>query len=358
MQFLAERSTLNQALALAVESTGKGQMSILQTVLLELSDNTLTLRSTDLKTSLMTKVQVEGREDGKLAVFADKLSAILSGLPDGPVDFAYVDGVFKVKPKTKKATYKLPVMQAQNFPDFPEFDESASFEITGAELLAAVQKSAFAVSQDETRFFMNGLYLTNDNGLKLVATDGRRLAVAKLLDKVIDLTGSIVTVKPLLLLAKRTGPADVVTVSLGAKQVKFTAPNFTIWGSLIEGQFPNYKKVIPSDCKNTLTLDRSELEQALKRVAILTDGLAKKITIDVKLDKILVKSVENNLGEAVEEVEAVATAENQFCFNYTFLTDAIKGGKGELVMQYNEAGHPFKIEEDGNLQVIMPMSAE
>lgn len=358
MRFFAEKSTLQVALASALEATGKGQHSVLQTVLLTLTGNTLSLDATDVKMYLHTSIEVDGQEDGSVAVFCDKLTAILSGLPSGMVSIEYKDNNIILKPDSKKATYKIPTMAAQSFPEKPVHGEAHSFEIAGSDLVRMVGKVAHAVSADETRWFMNGIFFTSESGnLRLVSTDGRRLALCDSVIAVGDM-GIIVPMRPLLLVAKHAGAVETITVQVSDKHINFKFGNAEISSVLIEGQFPNYTKVIPQGYVDKLTVDKTDFMQAVKRVSVLSDGKSQKMRFELKENSLTVSTNGTDAGEASEELQATATTERLFFLNYGYVIDALKAADDSAVIEYSESSRPLVIREDNSLQIIMPMQAD
>ena len=358
MRFFAEKSTLQVALASALEATGKGQHSVLQTVLLTLAGNTLSLDATDVKTYLHTSIEVDGQEDGSVAVFCDKLTAILSGLPAGMVSIEYKDNNIILKPDSKKATYKIPTMAAQSFPEKPVIGDAKSFEIAGSELVRMIGKVAHAVSADETRWFMNGLYFTTDQGnLRMVATDGRRLALCDSDIQCNDFN-IIVPIRPLQLITKHAGAVETITVQVSDKHINFVFGNSEISSVLIEGQFPNYTKVIPQGYTDKLTVDKTDFMQAVKRVSVLSDGKSQKMRFELKENSLTVSTEGTDAGEASEELKATASTERLFFLNYGYVIDALKSADDSAVIEYGESSKPVVIKEANSLQIIMPMQAD
>jgi DNA polymerase-3 subunit beta len=355
MKFTANKKTLASALSQAAEATGKGSMSVLQTVLITLNGNKLELTATDIKTWLHTSIEVDGHADGQLAVFADKLTAILSNLPDGNVQLSYDNNQLTLKPDSKKATYKLATLAGKQFPELPKMGEGVSFTIAGRELSDMIGKTIYASSFDETRYFMNAVCFESADGkLRLIATDGRRMAMVEG-TSVPGFTDALVPIKPLAMLLKRNIMTDI-TVNVTEKHILFDVAGFQIGSALIEGQFPNYRKVIPTGYTDSLTVDRQEFSQAIKRVSVLTDGKAQKMRFEIKGSTLVLSSEGMESGEAVEELEVEATKDMVFFLNYSYMSDMLKTINDKAVIKYGEAGRAVMVEDGGYISIIMPMS--
>ena len=184
MKFTFDRNSMINEISIAQEIiSSKSTMSILSNVLFIAENNSLTIKATDIKVNFQTKIPVEIEEEGSTTVYCDKFLGILSGLDEGEVvfDLQQKDNqtVALIRHSTKKIKFQLKCTSQDKFPEFPVAEKVPFFEVPSKEIKKMINQTSFAVSGDETRYFMNGVYFEKrDNKLILVATDGRRLAYA------------------------------------------------------------------------------------------------------------------------------------------------------------------------------------
>ena len=158
----------------------KNALSIMSNVLLEASTGTLTIKATDIKVSFETSIPVETTEPGSATVFCDKLMGILASIPDGDLLFEQDDTKITVRPTFKKVRFQLKTISSDKYPEIPSAADTVFFSIPSKDFKEMVNQTIFAVSDDETRYFMNGVFMEKkDEGLAFVATDGWRLSFIK-----------------------------------------------------------------------------------------------------------------------------------------------------------------------------------
>ena len=181
MKFVCEKSALQREISFAQEIiSSKSAMSVVSNVFLEAQDNSLLIRATDIKIGFETRMPVEIQEPGSVTVFCDKLTGILSSIPEGTIEVDHKDTRIVIKPSFKKAQFSLKTIASDQFPQLPDIDDSSFFAVPADEFRRMISQTVFAVSDDETRYFMNGVYFERlQDGLAMVATDGRRLAYIK-----------------------------------------------------------------------------------------------------------------------------------------------------------------------------------
>ena len=207
MKFKCERDIILKEIAIAYDIiSSKNILSILSNVLIDAKDNSLTIKATDLKVSLITKIPVEVITPGSTTVFCDKFLGILKSLPSGEVEFEQKDNlILDIKPIFKKIDFNLKSINSDKYPELPDILDENYFEFQQKEIIEMISNTIFAVSNDETRYFMSGVFFerTNDN-INMVASDGKRLSFIskKLNNSIENLKDVIIPTKILTLLKK------------------------------------------------------------------------------------------------------------------------------------------------------------
>ncbi len=194
MKFTFDRDALLREIAIAQEIIStKNALSILSNVLFLAENNTLTIKATDIKVNFETQISIEVNEEGTTTVFCDKFMSILNSLPSGDIEFIQNDIKISIKPVTKKATFHLKSMASDKFPEFSTAENVNYFEVPTNEFKEMINQTVFAVSDDETRYFMNGVYLEKKedfnnyifdiNIANKYASLNRRVIILKILKK-------------------------------------------------------------------------------------------------------------------------------------------------------------------------------
>ena len=264
----------------------KNTMPILANVLLEAKDKRLEFVATDLDMGIRCSVPAEIVEKGNITINAKKLSDIVRELPEATVELE-IDDSHKMILVCQKSNFKVHGLPKDDFPILPEVKKDKVFKIKGSLLQEMTRKTIFAVSTDETRYVLNGVFFQVEGGkLRMVATDGHRLAFIqkKLEGKNDDKASVIIPTKTLNELSKvisdlGKGKEDelIVEIYVTDNQIKFVIEGVEIVSRLIEGQFPNYEQVIPKESDKKIEASVSELSSATRRVAILTSEKSNSI---------------------------------------------------------------------------------
>jgi DNA polymerase III subunit beta len=229
-----------------------------------------------------------------------------------------------------------------------------------------ISQTIFAVSDDETRYFMNGVFFEKSvGGLVLVATDGRRLSYVKkdFEGKIPEFKGVIVPPKVLMLILKRAPDEGSIEIAVTEKSIFFRFGSYKITSVLIEGQFPNYQKVIPESQKNRLTLKRTDLLDALKRVAIFVEQKSRRTYFAISNDLMVISSEESDLGTAREEFPcSYSGPEATIALNYKYIEEPLKVmGSENINIDFTEPNRAITILPDPGedyFHVVMPMQIE
>jgi DNA polymerase-3 subunit beta len=275
MKFTCNKEVLLKEIAIAQEIiASKNAISVLSNIYLEANKNSLIIKATDMKVNFQTSVPVTVEENGSTTVYGDKFLGIISTFPHEEIEFSQKDITAVIKPvNAKKPEYKLKIIASDKYPEFP-VSNSPFFEMPIKDFREMINQSVFAVSDDETRYFMNGAYFEKADGkINMVATDGRRLAFVgkKAVSGINDFPGVIIPPKILSTIVKRSGDEGNISLSVNDKSIFINFASYQFSSVLIEGSFPNYKKVIPENQEFSLSVKREEMLSALRRVALMVE---------------------------------------------------------------------------------------
>lgn len=337
MKFSCERSVLLKEIGIAQEIiASKNAISILSNIYIEAANDALVIKATDIKVNFETKVPVSVIESGAATVFCDKFLGILASIPEGELEFEHIDTMVIIKPTTKKVKFQLRSIASENFPVFPEPNEKSFFSVPIKNFKEMIHQTVFAVSDDETRYFMTGvLFEKNGSKVNMVATDGRRLAfISKEIDDdAPDFSGVIVPPKILNIIMKRAGDEGLISISVTDKIIFVRFGSYNLSSVLIEGQFPNYHRVIPENHEHCFTLNRIETLDALKRVSLFVEK-SHRIYLSLTPGVLAIASEESELGVANEEIPC-----------------KYDGNAVSIAMNYRYVEEPFKVMSDNDISV-------
>lgn len=341
---------------------GRSAWPILNNVLLRTEDGHIRLTAFDLELGIECSVPATIEEEGSLTVPARLIAEMLSTLPDADVQIS-VDEQNAVNVKCGKSDYTLLGLPPEEFRPLPEIPDGRGFEITQAALHDMITQTVFAVSPDESRAILTGILLIlQENGIKLVSTDGHRLALRT--STVANATGEASCIVPRRafdelsrLLEEEDSP---VTVSIADSQIKFVVNGVTIVSRLIEGQFPNYERVIPTECDKKLTIPAEEFLARVRRASIVARENANRVVFRAEGDRLIITAESGDVGKAYEELEIVKEGEDvEIAFSAKYLIEflSVVGTEGvfmELSGPLN-SGAMKPVGNDDYLYVVMPM---
>src|SRR4028119_509116 len=328
MKITCERSYLANALGVAGRAvSSRNTLPILANVLLETEDDRLKLTATDLDTAIRGVIPANVAENGAVAVPAGVLSDVVSKLPDAPVTLELQDG--KVTVRSGKSDYTILSLPAEDFPVVPEVTEGTDLTLPQATLKEMLRLTTFAASKEETRSILMGvLFEAGNDSLPLVATDTHRLAwkKAQLSEEVASPVSAIVPARPLVELERvlKDTMDETVHIRFGPSQVQFETQDVTLVSRVLDGQFPNYEKVIPKAVERKITFDRGEFLSAARRVFIVAKQNSEKTIITTKGDLLEMTAESQEVGRAYEEVPIAMDGENlTIAFNTRYLIEAL-----------------------------------
>lgn len=338
----------------------RATLPILSNVLIEAVDGKLKMTTTDLDVGVTGSVSAEISKEGSTTLPVKKLVSIVRELPADEVEVS-VDAKNTASIKSGPSFFKVIGLEVGEFPDLPSFDEANEFKIDQAVLLDAIKKTAYAVSSDETRYVLNGIYVSFREGkMTFVATDGRRLAMV---DNDLEYPASheqdiIIPSKAVNEIQRMLGSEGQVMMRLSSNQVSFEVGDSLIVSKLIEGNYPNYKQVIPGERKERVTINREEFLSTVRRVSLLTSESSNSVKLTFRSGSIDVQANSKDIGEAEEAVVADYDGDEvAIAFNPEFLMAPLKNLSEESVyIDLIDGMSPGVVRVDGSfLYVIMPM---
>src|SRR6266581_8795388 len=306
----------------------RNTMPILANVLIESLKNDIRVTATDLEVGVRGRVDGEVAREGTITVNAKKLYEIIREVPDEQVQLKRLENEW-VEIKSGKSVFKIVGMDAREFPQFPKIDSKGLSTTPASTIREMIERTIFSVSTDETRYSLNGVFVEESEGgkIRMVSTDGHRLAFEERVVGSLGLTkGVILPRKGLSELKKLLESGDEGVVSLGFKDNMglVTKDKIELFMRLIDGDFPDYTKVIPKGNPHIAKVEHDELLQALRRVSILSSERYKGIRMEFSDGKVSISANNPDLGEAVEEIEAEYKGKPiSIGFNARYLLDVL-----------------------------------
>jgi DNA polymerase III subunit beta len=357
---LAERLGLIQGIA-----ERRATMPILSHVLVLASGGKIQLTATDLETTMTTWCDVSVLKDGSLTIPARKLYEIVKELPlQGEIEIEEI-GNHWTQIKAQSATFKIAGLPAEDFPSIPQLPSDNLFQIESRALDNMIAKTIFAVSPDDLRRNLSGIYFEKREGrtLRLVATDGHRLSLAEnaIEDDIKLKKGVVVPKKGVSELRKMVKLDEYVKIGCGKTDFVAQSRGISLIVRLIDAEFPDYRQVIPENTKLTIHVKRDEFLSALRRVSILSAERTKSVKISIGSGKMTLTSVSPELGEASEVVPLdLAGDPLELGFNARYLMDVLEVvGQDAVQLLITDELSPVVIkpavDEEVYISVIMPM---
>jgi DNA polymerase-3 subunit beta len=368
MEFSVKKFDLLQELSLTqgvVER--KTTIPILGNILCEASSNHITLTATDLELSIRTSCEAKVKKEGAGTIPAKKLLELVRLLPEGEIRFKLLENHW-VQILADRKTYKMVGMAKDNFPTIPSFPHPIA-KIPAKILSSLIARTAFAISNEESRYTLNGaLLLLKPEMVTMVATDGHRLAVAEIDHKFEGLTREVRPLVPkkalaeVQRLASEAGEDAEIEFALDESHLFFRAGERLLISRMLTGQFPNYEAVLPRDNNRKVVIERGELNDAVKRVAQLADTRSHAVKLSVSTEGIEISASSPEYGEAKETIEKEYKGEPlAIGFNAQYMIDFLAAApEGPISLELKDeqsAGQmrPLADEAYRYRYVIMPM---
>ncbi|WP_372845477.1 DNA polymerase III subunit beta [Pontiella sp.] len=361
MKFSIEKEQILEALQKVQSIVGqRTTLPILSNVLLEASNGQLTLTTTDMEVSVRTGIEADIDEDGATTLPARRFFSICRDLPSHQVDIGVSnDDVCTII--SGSYSCKLEGLSKDDFPPMPTFEESCTYKINQGVLKDSFQKTSYAASADESRAILNGSLMSfRDNKLTTVCTDGRRLA---LVEQEIDMPDEaevdiVVPTKTVNELIKTLDIDGEVSIKTSATQVAFEFANIFIISKLIDGTYPNYRQVIPSQCEERIAIDREMLQSAVRRVSLMLDDQAASVKIKIMENRMELLTSSPEIGESRESLPVKYSGKDiTIAFNPAFLMAPLKHlDSDEIFLELSDELSPGVIKTNVPfLYVIMPI---
>lgn len=315
----------------------KTTIAVLNCLLMEVENNQLNLTGTDLEISVTTSLPVEGSENGIMAVPARLLADIVKELPDVPLTLYSHEGN-KLVIETEKGEYKIATQPKEDFPKINVEESVLTLDLSSDKVIHLINKTIFAVSADELRPALTGINMELlPDELRFVATDGHRLSkivFSNFASPVKEKRNFIIPTKTLNLLLRNVENDDRVNIQIGEDHIVFQLQTATIYSKLINGAYPNYERVIPTDNDKRLVVNRDLLLATLRRVSIFSSSLTRQVRLVITPNELTIRSEDIEFGaEAKEMIPASFSAEwMQIGYNSNYFIDILRHVDGEEVI--------------------------
>lgn len=367
MQFSVSKNALLKELNLLqgiVEK--KSTIPILSNVLIETaSDSSISLVATDLDVSLQTECVAESATKGSIVLQARKLFDIVRNLPEAEINFTREDNDW-VKIVCASSQFRIVGQAKEHFPSTPK-TEKTGLMIPSKIINGLINRTIFAITQEESRYALNGALLSHGDGkLQMVATDGHRLALASAdveAGKHKENVKVIIPKKALTELAKLTaGGEDEVEFSMDENHLYFEIQNRHLTSRMLAGQFPNYELVLPKGNDKTITLNADKITQAIRRAALMADERSHGVKVDLSAGKLGISSQSADVGEAKETIPLDYSGESvSIGFNAAYLLEFLNVvSTDDVLLELKDEQSPALLRPLGDEEfdykyVVMPM---
>ncbi len=346
----------------------RNTIPILSNVLIEAGDGVLSLTATDLDLSVVESVDADVGEAGAITTPAHTLYDIVRKLPDGAQVALEYDGENqKLTLQAGRSRFVLACLARDEFPDVGEDELPHQFSLDANDLRRLIDKTRFAISTEETRFYLNGIYIhipeADNQALIAVATDGHRLARVRLPlpPGASDIPGVIIPRKTVGEIRKLLDEIeDPVQIGLSESKIRFELPGTVLTSKLIDGTFPDYMRVIPSGNDKDLIVDSRLFAEAIDRVSTISSEKSRAVKLMLGTDLVTLSVNSPDSGSATEEVAASYTAEGmEIGFNARYVLDIMGQIEGDNVkISFADAAAPTLVQDGSDetaLYVLMPM---
>ncbi|UTW05937.1 DNA polymerase III subunit beta [Pseudomonas benzenivorans] len=365
MHFTIQREALLKPLQLVAGVVERRQtLPVLSNVLLVVEGQQLSLTGTDLEVELVGRVTLEdAAEPGEITVPARKLMDICKSLPSDALIDIRVDEQ-KLLVKAGRSRFTLSTLPANDFPTVEESPGSLTFSLVQSKLRRLIERTSFAMAQQDVRYYLNGMLLEVQSGvLRAVATDGHRLAMCSMA-AAIEQDGRhqvIVPRKGILELARLLTEQDgEVAIVLGQNHIRATTGEFTFTSKLVDGKFPDYERVLPRGGDKLVVADRQGLREAFSRTAILSNEKYRGIRLQLAAGLLKIQANNPEQEEAEEEIAVDYNGSAlEIGFNVSYLLDVLGVMTTEqvrlILSDANSSALVQEADNDDSSYVVMPM---
>ena len=364
MKFSIERSHLLKPLQQVSGALGgRPTLPILGNLLLKVEDNMLSMTATDLEVELISRVTLEGEfEAGSITVPSRKFLDICRGLPDDAVITFLLEGD-RVQVRSGRSRFSLATLPANDFPNIEDWQSEVEISLSQAELRGLVEKTQFSMANQDVRYYLNGMLFEIDGTtLRSVATDGHRMAVSQTqLGADFANKQIIVPRKGVLELVKLLdAPEQPVVLQIGSSNVRAEVNNYVFTSKLVDGRFPDYRRVMPQTTTKTLEAGCDELRQSFSRAAILSNEKFRGVRVNLADTQMRITANNPEQEEAEEMLDVHFDGESiEIGFNVSYVLDVLNTLRCERVrISMSDSNASALIEnaaDDSAMYVVMPI---
>jgi len=370
MKLVIERAALLKSLA-HVQSVveRRNAVPILSNVLLEAAGDRLALTTTDIDIAIVDSVAAEIAQDGGTTTPVHTLYDIVRKLPDGAqIELALDGGGGQLALRAGRSAFNLPCLPREDFPVMAEGELPLDFVLPAEELRTLIDRTRFAMSTEETRYYLNGVFChaTESDGVKVlraVATDGHRLARLEmpLPDGAAAMPDVIVPRKAIIELRKLIDETTEPTrISLSDTKIRFGCDDVVLTTKLVDGKFPDYQRVIPSGNDRVMEVDCKAFAESVDRVSTISSEKSRAVKLALDKGRIVLSATSPDSGSATEELEVTYDAPAmEIGFNSRYLLEIAQQIEGDIMhFAMSDAGSPTLIRDSADasaLYVLMPM---
>ncbi|WP_016954727.1 DNA polymerase III subunit beta [Catenovulum sp. SX2] len=365
MKFSVSREDILKPLQLATGTVERRHtLPILSNVLLDINDGVLSITGTDLEVELVASVElVQASDDGQITVPAKKLFDICKGLSDSAlIEFSLTDT--KLQIKSGRSKYSLSTLPAKDFPNLEEWASEINFAVKQKDLKTMIDRTAFSMANQDVRYYLNGMSLeTSGNQIRCVTTDGHRLALMRLdlENESLDESQVIIPRKGVTEISRLIEDSDDnVYISIGSNHIRLSSGSFTFTSKLVDGRFPDYRRVLPKGGDKEIIADKGYIKQAFARAAILSNEKFRGVRLNLASGELTITATnpEQEVAEEVVEVNYQGS-ELEIGFNVAYIIDVLNSLESdEVKITLGDANSSALIEDnqdDAAIYVVMPM---
>jgi len=344
----------------------KTTLPILNNVLLKTEQNKLKIIATDREISLISDYEADIIEKGEITISAKKLSEMIREIQGEVIDFTCANNTVRVS--CQRAVYKIPGLPSEDFPEVTDDRNVKLYDIQGVLIKDLINKTSFAMALDEMRRNLNGVLIEffsdeSKNILRMVATDGHRLAVAKkeILNSFVEIEkGIIVPRKGLMEIKKIIDEEEKVQIGLNNNMFIVKTQNTILKVSLVDADYPDYKRVIPAEKGVGIVLEREPFMHALRRMSVVSSERYSGVILSFAQGKLTLNSTNLDVGEATEEIDIIYSGEElDVGFNVNYLMDAISAiDQDGVLLELGSGIKPSVVrqtEGDDYICIVMPL---
>ena len=366
MKIVTEKSALLKPLSHIQGVVEKrNTIPILSNVVIKASEDNVYLSATDMDIDILEKFNCNVINSGSVTVTANIFYDVVRKLMDGSeIQIEFNGGTASLT--SNKSKFQLPVLPVEDYPNMSQDELPINFNVSVEELCRLIDKTKFAISMEETRYYLNGIYVHKHNKkLISVATDGHRLARTSIdLPSGADLISGVIIPRKAIYeirkLIEDYSHDEQVSISLSDSKIRVKISNTVITSKLIDGNFPDYEKVIPTDNSNIVKLDCLVFSESVDRVSTIFSDKSRSVRISLSKNTLSLEANSPDTGSASEEIEITYDKDDiSIGFNSRYLLDVTSQiGSGDLNMALKDAGSPALISLPGDTEslfVLMPM---